>query len=193
MAPPSEFVTVQQRQQGKPKGKSVRFADDEGHDLCEVFHINCSSSYMGLSSGLSVSRNRWKRAQVSRPKPLTIYNLPWDRDLLFDRLERLNVSLENIVKTQKGIIGMVAVKNIAYCKEIFIKYSFDNWETERDTQGAFYKQEQAKQVDYFVFVVSDKAACFDGNWELNFAICYKVGGREFWDNNDGKNYEVTCK
>eukprot|EP00794_Sanderia_malayensis_P003461 gene3461-3957_t len=188
MAPPNQVTAVEQSL--KPRGKVVRFADDEGHDLCEIFQIDRSSNYY---MGLDLDKNRWRRKPISKPRSLNLYTLPWGAELLNDRISQLNVSLENVVKTQKGIIGMVAVKNIAYCKEVYINYSFNDWKTKKSIQGAFYKQNQPKQVDYFVFVVSDKAACFDGNWNLKFAICYKVAGREYWDNNYGKNYEVICQ
>ncbi len=169
------------------KEKNVRFADGEGHNLCEIFLINCSPH-----CNRARTRGRFKPAAKTQEKPLHLnfYELPWNRELLLDRVEELNVSLENVVKTQKGIIGMVAVKNISFCKEVFIRFSFDKWETWRETQAAFYKQEETREIDYFVFVVSEKAACSNSQWKLDFAICYKVAGKEYWDNNNQQNYEV---
>lgn len=192
MAPPKEF-TVEPTE--KRKGKSVRFADDEGHDLCEIFQISRLSDRLKTRPlGFCVRDKNWTWRPLAqkRPKPMSLYSLPWNPDELYNRIARLNVSLENVVKTQKGIIGMIAVKNIAYCKEVSVTFSFDNWQTHRETEAVFYRQDEEKELDFFVFVVCDKAACFDRSWQLDFAIRYKAAAREYWDNNDGNNYAVQC-
>ena len=171
------------------KEKSVRFADMEGHSLCEIFHIQCAN---GASLKHSCKRIKKSKSEAKSTKRLSLYSLPWNPDELYNRIARLNVSLENVVKTQKGIIGMIAVKNIAYCKEVSVTFSFDNWQTHRETEAVFYRQDEEKELDFFVFVVCDKAACFDRSWQLDFAIRYKAAAREYWDNNDGNNYAVQC-
>ena len=183
------------RPKKQTKGKVVRFADNEGHSLCEVFHITCSNNCNGegLDRSAIVRQERsgkLKLRNLSKPREIAVFAIPWNSQKFYHRLELSNVSLENVVKTRKGIIGMVAVKNLAYRKDVLVRYSFDNWATTLETHAAFYRQDR-RQTDFFVFVLASKAACFDRQWELAFAICYRVIGKEFWDNNDGNNY-VIC-
>ena len=183
MAPVTDFEILPRR---RSKGKVVRFADNEGHSLCEVFRINCSQECNGPAEADEKSHRR-----LRKPKPLTLVTLPSAEGNLRDRIQQDTVTLENVVKTQRGIIGMVAVKNMAYDKDIFVRYTFDSWQTTLETQGAFYRQDQDNQADFFVFVLTNKAACYESNWNLEFAVSYRVAGQEFWDNNKGKNYEVS--
>eukprot|EP00794_Sanderia_malayensis_P003462 gene3462-3958_t len=184
------YDVINAEAQENSKGKHVRFADTEGQDLCKIFFINCPSNCRRKK------RNKWPKKRgvkktLNERCALSICQLPWDSDLLLHRVENLNVSLEKVVKTQKGIIGMVAVKNIDYRKEIFARYSFNNWKTQKDTQAAFYKEDQTTQIDYFVFVITDKISETNlMKWYLQFALCYKVVGKEFWDNNSGWNYLI---
>eukprot|EP00112_Aurelia_sp_Birch-Aquarium-sp1_P000130 Seg1010.5 transcript_id=Seg1010.5/GoldUCD/mRNA.D3Y31 product="Protein phosphatase 1 regulatory subunit 3E" protein_id=Seg1010.5/GoldUCD/D3Y31 len=182
------------RPKKQTKGKVVRFADHEGHSLCEVFHINCSNNcnVEGLDQNATARQKlggKTKPRNVSKSRQLAPVMMPWNSERFYDRLELSNVSLENVVKTRRGIIGMVAVKNLAYLKDVIIRYSFDNWATTLETHAAFYRQDR-RQTDFFVFVLASKAACFDRRWEVKFAIRYRVNGKEFWDNNDGSNYGI---
>ena len=123
-------------------------------------------------------------------RPLTLVNLPWTQDALMKKLQRGKVALENVVKTERGMIGVAAVKNIAYNKEVLVHYSFDGWTTVKETIAAFYKQDSSHQNDYFVFVLTNKDYYSGKGWKLEFAICYRVAGLEYWDNNNGKNYSL---
>ena len=183
MSPTDDFNIIRKK---TSKGKAVRFADHEGLRLCEVFHIHNHNDDF----------NRKKKAYLrteakAKPKPLQVVNLPWTQDVLNQRLKRTSVALENIVKTEKGIIGITAVKNVAYHKDVVVRYSFNGWKTVNETTATFYKQDSSHQVDYFVFVVTNKMAHIDTNWTINFAICYKVNGQEHWDNNNGENYHIS--
>ena len=181
MSPTDEFDFIQKR---ASKGKVVRFADHEGHKLCEVFHFYCYDDRNKEKSKASRIEAR------AKPRPLTLITLPWAQDVISQRLQRTNVTLQNVVKTEKGIIGIAAVKNIGYHKDVLVRYSFNGWTTVNETLAAFYKQDSSHQLDYFVFVLSNKKAYFDIDWTLDFAICYRVNGHEYWDNNDGKNHRI---
>lgn len=177
MSPIDGFQLTRKR---PSKGKIVRFADHEGQKLCEVFHFDDCE---GLDKSPTLA---------ARPKarPLALVTLPWTQDAFWQKLHSTKVALENIVKTEKGIIGVAAVLNISYHKDVIVRYSFDGWKTVKETMAAFYKQDSSRQTDYFVFVLTNKETCYDKSWNLQFAICYRVDGKEYWDNNEGKNHNI---
>ena len=183
MSPTDDLDIMRKR---PSKGKAVRFADHEGLRLCEVFHIHCHDE--------DLKGNKTAELQTvakTKPKPLKIINLPWTLDALNQRLKATNVTLENVVKTEKGIIGIAAVRNIAYQKTVIVRYSFNGWTTVNETAATFYKQDSSHHIDYFVFVVRSKTACFEKRWNVDFALCYKVNGEVYWDNNNGENYCIS--
>jgi len=182
MSPPTEFDMIRKK---TSKGKAVRFADHEGYRLCEVFHIHRHNDDINDEKKTSL-----RTEARAKPNTLQVVNSPWSQDMLSQRLKTRSVTLENVVKTEKGIIGITAVKNIAYHKDVIVRYSFNDWRTVSETTATFYKQDSPYQIDYFVFVVNCKTTCFDKKWDVNFAICYKVNGQEYWDNNDGENYHI---
>ena len=179
--------------------KIVRFADNEGHELCEIFHVSCSNACQGKQKSkrthsrkhcsLKFEPGKITTRQIPSQLPCERYQLR-KLDSLQERVDKTFVSLENIVKTEKGIIGIAAVKNIAYSKDVSVAYSFDEWTTAFSVQASFHRQDESRDIDYFFFIVSKRAECLDSNWKLEFAICYKVLQEEFWDNNDGHNYQV---
>lgn len=187
------------RAEGNRSTKIVRFADNEGHELCEIFHVSCSNTcqrkqkskrtYSRKHCNLKLKQGQMTTRQIPSQLHREGYN-PGELDSLQERVENTFVSLDNIVKTEKGIIGIAAVKNIAYSKDVSVAYSFDDWSTAFSVQASFHRQDESRDIDYFFFIVSKRAECLDSNWKLDFAICYKVLQEEFWDNNDGNNYQV---
>ncbi|KAJ3069696.1 hypothetical protein HK102_006857 [Quaeritorhiza haematococci] len=117
------------------------------------------------------------------------------------------------------LIGFVQVKNLAFRKQVFVRYSTNNWETFSEVP-ALYRGPAIEVVagcfggirgcgiDRFMFEI-DLAAMFNDlepppyptpvnnclgmtspKSQLQFAVRYEVNGDTYWDNNDGKNYQV---
>ena len=166
--------------EGSEKAKKiVRFADCEGKDLNDVFWINYAKP----------GRITTKEKEIVF-KGCKILSIKIN-DCTSDRLERHYVSLENVVISENGIMGTIAVKNFAYNKNVSIAYSFDNWVNTHSVSASFLKQDQILNIDYFLFAISKRSHCLASQWMISFAICYQVSGHEYWDNNNGENYQVT--
>lgn len=89
--------------------------------------------------------------------------------------------------------GYVEVENIAYAKEVTIHYSFDGvtW----DDISAKYMQKSHGTKEIWSFTTqSNPFTTIDYHFykEIKFAIKYKVDGKTYWDNNNGKNYFVAA-
>ncbi len=89
--------------------------------------------------------------------------------------------------TEQGtIVGSVRVCNIAYDKQVFLRYSQDGWR-HSNNQDAQYKHSEGN-YDVFQFQLPFNIST---SLYLEFAVCYRVSGVEFWDNNEGRNYKIA--
>lgn len=155
-------------------------------------------------------------------------------------IEENFVSLENVLLKGFDINGTIKVKNIKFEKEIFVRCSFDKWQSFEDfpaiyvpsdyyassnslsgspssssVSAAFYGvsnghyEPRHKEYDTFRFEFKlpkqaepnvkgkysmDGSRSHNVTASIQFCICYKSGSgegmREFWDSNDGTNYEI---
>lgn len=85
------------------------------------------------------------------------------------------------------LTGTVRVNNLAFKKEVFVRYTVDNWLSYRDLP-AQYAASPSLTHDDFVFSFPIPISLPHGR-KVAFAVCYRVAGQEHWDNNDGQNYE----
>lgn len=90
---------------------------------------------------------------------------------------------------EKSLIGRVVVANLAYFKKVLCRVTFNNWTTHIDVEAA-YKGEAACDFDQFTFSINLPGANLE-SVTAYFCIRYEVNGREYWDNNDGANFEVA--
>jgi Carbohydrate/starch-binding module (family 21) len=88
----------------------------------------------------------------------------------------------------------VMLKNIAYEKQVTIRYSTDNWITYNDVFAKFDTTVTANVnhypvIDRFVAVL-DTSTLQGTGANFDYAVCYKAAGVEHWDNNGGRNHKV---
>lgn len=105
------------------------------------------------------------------------------------RLERMFLSSDN-----KNLIGVVAVANLAFHKHVVARFTFDDWKTVSEVSGEFTSDVRRKQAhdgfDRFNFTIKLADQANLENKTMFVCIRYNVGGREYWDNNSGMNYQV---
>ena len=82
-------------------------------------------------------------------------------------------------------IGAV-LQNLAYHKNVFVRYTTDGWKSYRD-QALNYKETNTDGTENWIanITVSD-SECHSESFQ--YAICYQVNGKEYWANNFGENY-----
>lgn len=103
----------------------------------------------------------------------------------FERVKRDNVVLESIREEPRSVHGIVRVFNLAYSKEVNIRWTHDRWRTSHETSSVFCSNDG--DTDRFAFELP-----INGD-DVSFAIRYRVGGEEYWDNNRGADYTVTSR
>lgn len=99
------------------------------------------------------------------------------------RIEKNTIRLLNDV-----MVGKIQVRNIDYHKTVTIRYTFDFWETIDNIGAKYNQQDDHKNNIYDVF--SFKINVPTNATTMYFAVNYRVGTTEYWDNNDGRNYEI---
>ena len=118
----------------------------------------------------------------TRPAYQRSFTLPSLEPDFLDRVKRDNVVLESVREEPRSLHGIVRVSNIAYEKEVVIRWTHDHWKTSHDTCSVFCSSDGS--TDRFAFEVP-----INGNG-VSFAIRFRARGIEYWDNNYGGNYTV---
>lgn len=164
----------------KPK-KSVRFCDNDSLENVRLFLKTqmpkacqsdpaCSKQY-----SYRLRKPNWPSEQHYRMGAIRIENIQLDTK-----------KKENLIT----LVGTCQVANLAFEKHISIRYSFDDWTTIQQVDAQYQEPiaNSANTWDRFNFKIS--APPPSSHHILYLAAKYTVNGREFWDNNDHKNYQV---
>jgi hypothetical protein len=102
-----------------------------------------------------------------------------------------DVVVENIDLVGTTIEGIVRVRNLAFEKWITVRFTLDKWQTISEVTARYKESLPDGTFDRFMFTI--KLADVLSRAEektLYLAVRYSVAGREIWDNNSGRNYQV---
>lgn len=181
----------------------VRFVDSLGLQLEEVKVFKVQEHplipqhvmfRLLMSSELAFGRS----LELSLPyfKPCFPENMGAQSDFL-NRLCAQSVCLQQVVCSEQGITGTIQVLNLAYEKEVTVHYSFTNWRTHTDTTAVWVSSGNcgdcnSPETDTFRFRLPVPPFILEPGAILEFAICYHVKGSDYWDNNNGQNYKLSC-
>ena len=172
--------------------KRVRFADLFGQSLVSVKIIspaNSTENLAGAKGRSSISKDEQTRRKEERlrccfPQPAA------HPDSLERRLKEQNVCLENVVLSPSVIVGTVIVRNIAFAKEVSVRYTVTEWQSYRDIWADYVPFSSSQDTDKFQFRINLPP---DFPRSLEFAVRYRVAEKEFWDNNDQLNYRIESQ
>lgn len=107
------------------------------------------------------------------------------------------VSLENLSwDNERSIIkGRILVHNLAFEKQVTVRMSFNHWQTWTDIDAVYTESSKGDALDRFSFEMNTainlsylNRICVGSSCSM--AVRYQVNGREFWDNNNGENFNV---
>ncbi|XP_032090866.1 protein phosphatase 1 regulatory subunit 3E [Thamnophis elegans] len=101
------------------------------------------------------------------------------------------VLLEGVRAEGSCVSGTIRVINLAYEKRVSVRYTWDFWATEHEARASYAAPagRDRDHADRFAFRLPLPVPLSAGV-VLEFALCYLVGGKEFWDNNQGRNYSL---
>lgn len=82
----------------------------------------------------------------------------------------------------------VNLKNLAYTKVVKVRYTEDNWATYSDVVLSYHSTNSETSLEEWGTTLSLDAAKKDS---FQYAIYYNVNGQTYWDNNLGRNYDLS--
>ena len=173
--------------------KSVSFADEMGYSLIQVRVMTEPSNTPPrlrpeLLASLTTGASAVATAVSSPPLVLDFRQPASDYIAFRDRLENNCVSLENVILKDYTLIGTVKVKNISFEKSVKVRVTYDGWNNFTDIACSYAPgMEGAYDTFSFDFTVPPN---FDITKKVEFAVCFEANNQQFWDNNNGLNYNV---
>ncbi|CAL8297866.1 unnamed protein product [Merluccius merluccius] len=104
------------------------------------------------------------------------------------RLLRNGVCLESCSLQRRSLTGTAKVRNLGFSKSVSVRITFDSWASHSDAACTFMNNVYGCQdTDTFAFSL-ELPARVSPQHRVEFCVCFRVAGQEFWDNNDGRNY-----
>ena len=176
--------------------KKVSFADSFGFALENVKTIPpysreddvtvCHTTTDDNSCGLHMHTSRQRMKYLSPS-----FAEPCKTDSFMERVFKQNVCLESISCDDMVVTGVIRVTNIGFGKEVTARYTLDGWINFRDVWADYLSSNLDGKTEQFSFRITAPVE-LEVDLQIEFAIRYRVGGYEFWDNNFGRNYHVQC-
>ena len=102
-----------------------------------------------------------------------------------------DVAVESIDLVGTTIEGVIRVRNIAFEKWTAVRFTLDKWQTTSEVTARYKESLLDGRIDRFTFAIKLADALSRAEEKTLFlAVRYSVAGREIWDNNNGRNYQV---
>ncbi|NXR26742.1 PPR3D phosphatase, partial [Cinclus mexicanus] len=181
----------------------VRFADALGLELTEVKVFQAGedpSIPLHVLSRLSINSDLWYsnlNLEFTMHCLVPDFQQPADCLDFASRLQEQQVCLERVTSSDLGLSGTIQVRNVAFEKQVSVRYTFNQWESIHEV-GARWRcsipeKNGQEQVDVFTFFLPVPPFLLQLSTFIQFAARYQVNGQEYWDNNRGKNYTLSCR
>ncbi|KAL4642082.1 protein phosphatase 1 regulatory subunit 3E-like [Arapaima gigas] len=180
--------------------KKVRFADSLGLELTSVKHF-CDADMPEVPQRILDKFKRaspphlnhfdkFPRIPSQAPSFMEVqFANPGESPGFLEKVREQKVCLERVDTDEFSLSGFVRVLNVAFEKNVLLRYTLNNWVTFFDVPASYVPQSSDGFTDKFSFKIITPTFLESGGG-LQFAVKYSVGGDEFWDNNHGNNYKV---
>lgn len=177
-------TTIPMRPIVQCKKKTVRFSDENQ----ERYFLKCqapSAIREGDPHENDLSADDFKLTLPNWPKRSIALN---DKKIRMENISLTEADTKDRLQNKIMIEGRCKALNISFEKLISVRYTFDLWSTYHETP-AIYRDSLAttgNTWDRFSFYIPIDAK----KTTLYIALRYSVNNEEYWDNNNGMNYEV---
>ncbi|KAI8984607.1 putative phosphatase regulatory subunit-domain-containing protein [Mycotypha africana] len=179
------------------KKKSVRFPDQE-EQLQKVryfYKTHAPTSVQQDPPVMETSVDDYILTQPNWSAAKTKSQLFFDQHNVKIRLESVNLTEGDpslMAKNQFLLEGRCRALNLSFHKLVTIRYTFDLWRTFQEVTGTFRESipSTSNTWDRFEFSIPIEAKKTTSQ-TFYLALRYTVNGQEFWDNNNGLNYEIV--
>ena len=188
------------------RSRSVRFADTQGLPLTSVRALTAADPFEtegeivpygdlgrpGMRRAMSSPHSTAKpNAPDSSQKKISTRKLkfsqPGTQPDFYARVELQKVCLESARCETRALHGVVRVLNNAFEKEVMVRWTHDHWSSCHDSVCTYCHGSGDGHTDRFAFTLP-----LNGD-DVEFAVCFKSQGQEYWDNNACQNYVITVE
>ncbi|XP_033503537.1 protein phosphatase 1 regulatory subunit 3B [Epinephelus lanceolatus] len=179
------------RKDSRKAKKQVTFADHKGLSLTRVKLFSQFTDPIDIPVNIQEMLSSALSLTAGEDKLVLDFTQPSSDYLHFRQsLEKNFVCLEYCVLKEKSLAGTVKVKNVSFEKSVKLRVTFDSWRSHTDVDCEYMKDTYPSSYsDTFSFTVSLPDQLMPHE-RVEFAVCYKVDGREYWDSNNGSNYRI---
>ncbi|XP_077353481.1 protein phosphatase 1 regulatory subunit 3B [Festucalex cinctus] len=178
-----------ERANGKAE-KRVTFADHRGLPLARVKLFSHLTDAIHVPAGARPAPD----AAAAAAELVLDFAPPSSDYILFrQQVERNCVCLETCALKAGTLAGTVKVKNLSFEKRVRLRVTSDAWRSHSDVECAYVAAAYAgpgASGDTFAFGLALPQPLAP-RCHVEFAVCYQVGGAEYWDSNHGHNYRVV--
>ena len=161
--------------------KSVRFNDEQLEQVVYFYKSRSPKSIHEQEDDVILA----DECTITKP------NWPSRTRLLYEdnKIRMENVQLLDGEKNQFVMEGRCRALNISFQKIVTVRYTFDLWSTFQETTGIFKESipSTSNTWDRFLFSIPIEAK----EQTIYFALKYSVNGQDYWDNNNGLNYQIN--
>lgn len=177
----------------------VRFADALGLELAQVKVFNAVDdpsvplhvlSRLAINSDLCCSS---QDLEFTLQCLVPDFPPPVESPGFSGRLAQQLVCLERVTCSDLGISGTVRVRNVAFEKQVAVRYTFSGWRSAHEAVARWRGSGAEGTEDVFAFGFPVPPFLLELGSRVLFALRYRVAGAEYWDNNHGQDYSLTCR
>ncbi|KAF7187141.1 Protein phosphatase 1 regulatory subunit 3A [Pseudocercospora fuligena] len=175
--------------------KSVHFNDSDN----QTRHFLQVDKPIAVSAGSSPVETYDSESEFpfneesGKPAELQIKLSNFPEDTFERRTKPIRVERIFLSSDKTTLVGVCAVQNIAFHKQVVARFTLDYWKTTSEVVAEFNNDPRSPPTDgcdrfNFHIKLSDQANI--DNKTLLLCVRYNVGGQEFWDNNNNTNYQI---
>lgn len=88
------------------------------------------------------------------------------------------------------LAGSITVSNLAFEKQVEVRYTIDNWETTRFLNAHYHHSTPSGDCFQFKLPLLQQQPEDESPIHIQLAVCYSVASHQYWDNNHHLNYKL---
>jgi len=171
--------------------------------LEHVRHFSRSEKPTAVSAGSSPVECYELESEFPFGEPARKQPFVWDINLpnfpvepALSARKSLPVYVERVYLSadKQGLMGSIAVANIAFHKSVVVRFTLDYWRTTSEVSAEYNSDVRKKQsndgYDRFNFCIRLDNVADLNNQTLFFCVRYSANGQDYWDNNNAMNFQV---
>ncbi|KAI8637175.1 putative phosphatase regulatory subunit-domain-containing protein [Parasitella parasitica] len=171
--------------------KSVRFHDDQDQ-LEQVRYFYKTQSPLSVKSdppSMDTSAEDYKLTQPNWPTRNQIFYCT-DNKIRMEAVQLIDGDVEHMTDNKLVLQGRCRAANLSFHKLVSIRYTLDLWRTFSEITGEYRESIASTSNTWDRFYFSIPVEAKQATQTIYFALRYTVGDQEYWDNNNGMNYQV---